>query len=66
MALRLLWFLLHIEHLINLIEHHNSCALEFLYRRLIVAHDARTVLFLGELHELREREEEEVVSCHNQ
>ena len=59
-----LWFLgllFHVQHLVILIEHHYSSALQLLYRWLLMAHDARGLLFVGVVDKLLETEVEDVV-----
>ena len=59
-----LWFLgllFHVQHLIIIIEHHYSCALQLFYRWLLVAHDARGLLLVGVIDKLLETEVEDVV-----
>jgi len=60
-ALGLLGFLLHIEDTVILVHHNDTGALEFLYRRLLVTHDATGSLLLSKIDKFLEREEEEVV-----
>ena len=59
--LRILGFLLHVQHTVVGVEHHHASALEFLNRRLLMTHDARSLLALGEFDEIAEGEEEKVV-----
>ena len=62
MALWHLGFLLHAQDFHVVVELDDTGALEFFYRRLLVAHDARSALFLGEFDKFAKGEEEEVVS----
>ena len=62
MTLWLLGFLFHVQHLIILIEHYYSCALQLLYGWLLMAHDARGLLLVGVIDKLLETEVEDVVS----
>ena len=61
MALGVFGLLFHIEHLVVLVQHDNTCALQFLDGRLVVADDARCAFCLGILHEVTEGEEQQVV-----
>ena len=60
-----LWFLgllFHVQHLIVLIEHYDTGALQLFYRCLLMAHDARGLLLVGVIDKLLETEVEDVVS----
>ena len=65
-ALWLLWLLFHVHHLVVLVEHHHACALQLLYRWLLMAHDAGGLLLVGEVYELLEAEVEDVVGGDNE
>ncbi len=65
-ALWLLWLLFHVHHLVVLVEHHHACALQLLYRWLLMAHDAGGLLLVGEVDELQETEVEDVVGGDNE
>ena len=65
MALGVFGFLLHIEHLIVIIQHDNTRALQFFDGWLVVAYYARCALCLGKFHEITEGEEKQVVGCHD-
>ena len=65
MAFGVFGLLFHIEHLVVLVQHDNTCALQFLYGWLVVADDARCAFCLGILHKVTEREEQQVVGCYN-
>ena len=56
-----LGFFLHTEDAVVSVELDDTCALEFFYRGLLMTHDAGGAFFLGEIHELLEGEEEEVI-----
>lgn len=61
MALRVFRLLLHVEDSVVLVHHDDSCALQLLYTRLFVAHDATGLLRLGKIDKFLEGEEEDVV-----
>jgi hypothetical protein len=65
-TLGLLRLLLHAQHSHIVIELHHSRALELLDRGLLMAHDARGALLLGEINELAKAKEQKVVSRYNQ
>jgi len=60
-ALGLLGLLFHIEDTVILVHYDDTGALELLYRRLLVTHDATGSLLLGKIDKFLKREEEEVV-----
>ena len=66
MTLWFLWLLFHVQHLVILIEHYYSCALQLFYRWLLVAHDARGLLLVGVIDKLLETEVEDVVGGDNE
>ena len=59
-------FLLHLQDTVVLIEHDDAGALQFLDRRLLMIHDTTGLLGFGEVHELAEGEEEEVICRHHE
>ena len=61
-----LWFLLHVEDAAVGIEFDDACALEFLDGWLVVAHDAGGGFLAGEVDEVAEGEEQEVIGCDNE
>ena len=61
MTLWFLGFLFHVQHLIILIEDYDTCALQFFYGWLLMAHDARGLLLVGVINKLLETEVEDVV-----
>ena len=65
MALGHLRLLFHAEYALVGVNLHDTRALQFLDAGLLVAHDARGLLFFGEVHELAEREEQQVVGSHH-
>jgi hypothetical protein len=65
-ALGYLWFLFHTEDAIISIELYDTSALELLDGGLFVAHDAGGAFLFGEIYELLEGEEEEVVGGDNE
>ena len=48
------------------VEFDNARALQFLYRRLLVTHDAAGLFLAGKVNKLAEGEEQQVVSSHHQ
>ena len=50
--------LFHIEHIVVLVQHNHTSALQFLDGWLVVADDARRASCLGILHEITEGEEQ--------
>ena len=65
MALRDLGFFLHAQYLVVSIEFHDTCTLQFLYRRLFMTHDAAGSLLLSEIHEFLEAEEQQIICGHH-
>ena len=66
MALRHLRFFFHPQHSVLGIKLHHTCTLQFLDRRLFMTHDTTRLFLLRKVHELLEREEQQVIRSHHQ
>ena len=65
-ALRHLGLLFHTQHSHVLIQFHDTCPLQLLYRMLFMAHDTRCPFGTCKVHKLLEREEQQIIRCNNE
>ncbi len=66
MTLRYLRLFLHPQHFHLIIQFHDTRPLQFLDRRLLMAHDTRCAFLPGEIYKLLKTEKQQIIRCHHQ